>query len=277
MAKRATAKSGAGAGKASANASASASAEAIGSPGKPVSKDAIAEALMRLAAIEPWDLITLPMIAGEAGISLADMRDHYPSKGAILGGFARMIDRKVLSANMDDMFDEAPRDRLLDVMLKRLDALEPFREGIRALKKAIRRNPSLAIALNPTALNSFRYMLAVAGIDTEDRLAAVRIQGAVVLFSRALDIWLDEDDPGLPKTMAYLDKELDRGIGIMRRFEDIDRLAAPFRGFMRAMGERRRDRRSFSDRMKDRFDDMRDRFDRGGRRRDDDRDMADAG
>jgi AcrR family transcriptional regulator len=227
-------------------------------------KDMIAIALMRLAGSEPWDLITLPMIAKEAGLSLAHLRDHYPSKGAILGGFARMIDRVVLSMPMEDMAGEAPRDRLLDVMMKRLDALEPYKDGIRSLKKAMRRDPLLAVALNPTAINSFRFMLAAADIETEDGLAPVRIQGAVVLFSRAIDVWLDDEDTGLSKTMAFLDKELERGIGIMRRFEDLDRMAAPFRGFMRAMGDRRRDRGSFRDRMKDRFDEMRDRFD--GRR-----------
>ncbi len=81
----------------------------------------------------------------------------------------------------------------------------------------------------------------------------------MVLFSRALDVWLEEDDPGLPRTMAFIDKELERGIGVMRRFEDLDRLAAPFRGFFRAMGDRRGRKRPFS-RMKERFDDMRDRF-----------------
>jgi AcrR family transcriptional regulator len=237
---------------------------------RPVSKDAIAEALMHLAADEPWDLITLPMIAEKAGITLADLRDHYPSKGAILAGFARMIDRKVLSANMDDMQDESPRDRFLDVLLKRFDALEPYKAGIHSIKKAMRRTPALTLALNAPTLNSFRFMLAAAGIDTEDRLAPLRIQGAVVMFSRALDIWLEDDEADLSKTMAFLDKELDRGIGIMRRVEDLDRLAAPFRGFMRAMGDRRGKRRSFRDRMKERFDDMRDRVDPRRRDRDDD-------
>jgi AcrR family transcriptional regulator len=238
-------------------------------------KDTIAGALMRLAANEPWDLITLPMIAREAGVSLADLRDHYPSKGAVLGGFARMIDRKVLSMPMEDMEGEASRDRLLDVMMKRFDALAPYKDGIRSLKKAMRRDPMLTVALNPTALNSFRYMLAAADIDTEDGLAPVRIQGAVVLFSRAIDVWLDDEDEdeGLSKTMAFLDKELERGIGIMRRFEDLDRMAAPFRGFIRAMGDRRRDRGSFQDRMKDRFDEMRDRFN-GRRRREEGSDEA---
>jgi AcrR family transcriptional regulator len=237
-----------------------------------VSKEDIAKALMRLAAEEPWDLITLPMIAQEAGLSLAGLREHFPSKGAILGAFAKMIDRQVLSSDMSDMEDQMAKDRLLDVMLKRFDALAPYKEGVRGLRKAIRRSPSLAVALNPTALNSFRYMLAQAGVDTEDHLAPVRIQGAVVLFSRAVEIWLDDEDEGLSKTMAFLDKELDRGIGVMRRIEDLDRIAAPFRGFFRAMGDRKRSRPSMRERMRDRFDEMRDGF--NGRRRDRDDDLA---
>ena len=127
----------------------------------------------------------------------------------------------------------------------------------------------LALALNPTALNSFRYMLAAADIDTEDDLGTMRIQGAVVVFSRVMETWLGEDETDLSRTMAQLDKELGRGISIMQRFEDVNRLAAPFKGFFRAMGERSRDSRGGFSSMRERFDDMRDRF---GGRRDDRRD-----
>jgi AcrR family transcriptional regulator len=233
-------------------------------------KEAIVEATMRLAAGAPWDSITLSEIAREAGISLADLRDHFPSKGAILGGFARMIDRRVLDGIGSDMADEPPRERLLDIIMRRFDALGPYKDAARSIRKAVKRSPALALALNPTALNSFRYMLAAAEIETEDGLGLVRIQGAVLVWSRAIDVWLDDDDPGLAKTMAFLDKELERGIGVMRRVEDLDRLAAPFRGFMRAFGDRMGDRRGFRERMRDTFDR------RGRRRRDEDDERAEA-
>lgn len=48
-------------------------------------REAIVEALMRLAAEQPWNDIEIADIAREAGVTLAEFRDAYPSKGAVLG------------------------------------------------------------------------------------------------------------------------------------------------------------------------------------------------
>ena len=213
---------------------------------KPASspRERVVDALMALAAEERWDAITLPMIAEKAGVTLADLRDIAPSKGALLGSFAKEIDRKVLTSIMPDMMDEPMRDRLLDIMLKRFDALAPYKEALRAIRKNGPRDPLSLFALNGIALNSWRYMLAGADIDTEDDLGMVRVQGAALVFARAFETWLDEDDAGLTRTMAALDKELKRGESIMGRIDDLHRLTAPLRGFARAVMEGRQSRKS---------------------------------
>ncbi|MDQ4134732.1 MAG: TetR/AcrR family transcriptional regulator, partial [Pseudomonadota bacterium] len=61
-------------------------------PAGPSKREAIVEALMRLAADRPWNDIEITDIAREAGVSLVEFRDLFPSKGAVLGGFSRMID-----------------------------------------------------------------------------------------------------------------------------------------------------------------------------------------
>ncbi len=66
----------------------------------PHPRDRIIDALMALAGEMRWGDITLPMIAERAGLSLADLRDQFPSKGAILGGFSKRIDRIVLDAQL---------------------------------------------------------------------------------------------------------------------------------------------------------------------------------
>lgn len=199
------------------------------------------EALMALCAAQPYETISLADVAREAGISLADLRDLFPSKGAILGALARIADREVLDGTKDDMAGEPAHDRVLDVMLRRFDALAPWREGLRAVYRAARRDPAMALALNQSALNSWRYMLEAAGVDTGGTLGALKVQGAVLVFSRAFDTWLD-DEPDLARTMAVLDRELKRGEQVMGAADALHRLTAPFRGFARAACERRRER-----------------------------------
>jgi AcrR family transcriptional regulator len=195
------------------------------------------DALMVLAADRAWHDITLDEIAGAAGLSLADLRDLFPSKGAMLGGFIRRMDRIVLDGRAADLADSPARDRVLDLMLRRFDALKPYRAALRNIHRAFRGDAMGLMALNQQALNSWRYLLASAGIETAGPLGFVKLQGAILVFSRVFPVFLDDEDDDLPRTMAALDRELSRGEWVLRRAEGFDRLMAPLRGFCRAARE----------------------------------------
>jgi AcrR family transcriptional regulator len=206
-------------------------------------REAVVEATMRLAADRPWNDIELADIAREAGVSLADLRDLFPSKGAILGGFSRMIDRKVLEGASDDLTGEPARERVFDVIMRRLDAMTPYKEALRRIVWALRSDPLAMAALNQVGLNSQRYMLASAGISTEGPLGLLKLQGAVIVLSNTMETWFEDDDPVLARTMARLDRELRRGERVLERAEDVRRLTAPFRALGQALLDSRRTRR----------------------------------
>ena len=230
--KSGAAKSSAKAGKAKQNAASAPHA-------KPNPREAAVEALMRLAAEQPWNDIEIGDIAREADLSLAELRELFPSKGAVLGGLSRIIDRAVLEGDSSDLADEPARERLFDVLMRRLDAMTPYKPALRRISFALRGDPLSMLALNGVALNSHRYMLAAAGIDTEGPLGRLKIQGTVVAFARTVEVWLDDDDPALARTMAKLDREIRRGETFMERAEDARRLTAPLRAIGRALMERR--------------------------------------
>lgn len=224
-----------------------------GAPAAPKAspREAAVEALMRLAAEQPWSDIEIGDIAREADLSLAELRELFPSKGAVLGGLARIIDRKVLEGDGTDLADEPTRERLFDVLMRRLDAMTPYKPALRRISYALRGDPFSVLALNGVMLNSHRYMLAAAGIDTEGPLGQLKLQGVVIAFARVTQVWLDDEDPALARTMARLDKEIRNGEKFMERAEDVRRLTAP----LRAIGRSFLDRRSPPDRDEDRRDD----------------------
>ena len=213
-------------------------------------RDRIIDATMVLAAEHDWDAFDIREIAEAAGVSLAELRDAYPSKGAVLGGLARRIDRIVLDGTGDDLADEPARERLFDVLMRRLDALAPYKAGLRRLRPDVARDPLSLAALNQLTVNSMRYMLAAAAIDTAGPMGALKAQGAALLWARVLDAWLDDDDPGLARTMAVLDKELRRAGQFVGGLNDLCRITAPFRAVFdraaargRSFRERQRSRR----------------------------------
>ena len=211
----------------------------------PNAKDRAIEALMELAAERDWSDFGITDIASRAGLSLAEFREAFPSKGAVLAGFSRKIDRIVLDGTTADLADESHKERLFDVLMRRMDAMAPYRLGLESVAEWVRGDPLAAAALNQVALNSMRFMLAAAGIDAEGRTGAIKLQGLVIAWTRVLAVWFEDNEPGLPRTMAALDKELRRGETLSARVDDLDRLASPLRLLGRAVMDSRR-------RMKDR-------------------------
>lgn len=194
-------------------------------------RDRIIDATLALAAEQDWDEIDIRAIAERAGVSLSEFRDAFPSKGAVLAGLSRRVDRIVLDGTGTELDGEPVRERLFDVMMRRLDALASYKEGLHRIGKAVRRDPLTLAALNQMAMNSMRFMLAAAGIDTGGPMGMVKIQGAVLIWGRVMDSWFRDDDPGLARTMATLDRELRRGGQFMSGLNDLCKLTAPFRAF----------------------------------------------
>jgi hypothetical protein len=64
-------------------------------------------------------------------------------------------------------------------------------------------------------------MLTAAGIKASGPRGLMRAQGLAVLFAAVLRAWVNDDDPGLARTMAALDRALGRGQRLVGLVEDI--------------------------------------------------------
>jgi AcrR family transcriptional regulator len=171
----------------------------------------IIDAFMALLAEHPFETIDLADVASAAGVTLADLRDAFGSTLAIYAAHVKEVDRTVLAGIDPDMADEPPRERLFDVLMRRLDALSAHKDAVRSLLRSARRNPGLAFALNGIALRSQQWMLTAADISAAGPRGLVRSQGLAMLFASVLRTWLEDDDPGHARTMAALDRALARG------------------------------------------------------------------
>jgi AcrR family transcriptional regulator len=174
-------------------------------------REKIIDALMELLAEERIEDIGFGTIARRAGLTLADCRAEFRSVLAVLAAYTKEIDRQVLSGGDADTAEEAPRERLFDVLMRRLEALAPRRAAIRSLARSAARDPALALALNGLTVRSMQWMLTAADIGAAGAKGLLRGQGLALLYASVLRTWLDDDDPGLARTMAALDRGLARG------------------------------------------------------------------
>lgn len=203
-------------------------------------RDAIITALLELAGERHWEDIPITDIATRANVSLSTFRDLFPSKGAVLAAFTRKIDKIVLDGSGPPKADEAPKDRLSEVLLRRLDALKPYRPGLESISEWSLRDPFGAAALNREAVNSMRFMLEAAGIDSEGPVGVVKLQGLAFAWRRVLATWFTDDSPDLAATKTVLEHELSRGSSVLARVEDVGRLTAPLFSIARSFLDRRR-------------------------------------
>jgi AcrR family transcriptional regulator len=191
---------------------------------QPKTRNKIVDALLELAAERAWDEVTLEAVADRAGVTLAGLRAAYDGKMAILADFVRRIDERVLASRDPDLAGEAPRERLFDILFSRFEALGPYRPAIRNLGRAARRDPLLALELNRIVTNSMAWMLNAAAIPASGGRGVLRAQGLAFVWAQVMSVWLDDDDPGLARTMAELDTRLRRAERLLSRLHRLRRL-----------------------------------------------------
>src|SRR5438876_676902 len=174
-------------------------------------RDKIIEALLALLAERSIEETDFSLIASRSGLSLAQCREEFGSMLGVLAAHMKEIDRKVLAGVATDMAEEPPRERLFDVMMRRLELLAPHKAAVRSLVRSASVHPSFALALNGLTVRSLQWMLTAADISAAGPRGVVRAQGLAVLYASVLRTWLDDDDPGLARTLAALDRRLARG------------------------------------------------------------------
>jgi AcrR family transcriptional regulator len=174
-------------------------------------RDPIVDAFMALLAEKRFDDIGFAEIAARANVSLANLREQYGSKIAIIAAYMKGIDAKVLAGGDADMAEEPPRERLFDVLMRRIEALAPDKAAVKSLARSAACNPALAFALNGLAVRSQQWMLTAADISASGPKGMVRAQGLAVLFAGVLRTWVNDDDEGMARTMAALDRALASG------------------------------------------------------------------
>lgn len=177
---------------------------------KTKTKEDLVVLAMDLAAQRGWAVLTMRDIAEESGVSLLDLHMHFDDKTDILVALGRQIDRQVLESagELDD--DLSVRDQLFDVLMERFDALNQYRRGVMSVLDSFIPDPKQAVISLPHLCRSMSWMLEAAGCDTTGIKGALKVTGLTGVYLNVLRTWRDDDSPDLSKTMAALDKHLDR-------------------------------------------------------------------
>jgi ubiquinone biosynthesis protein COQ9 len=168
-------------------------------------KQRLIEAALGLAAEQGWRRLGMAEIAEAAGLSLQDAYGQVRSKHGILAALRRRTDEAMLAGGV--VAGDSPRDRLFDVLMRRFEALRPYRAGLRSVLRDSIGNPAV-IGFLPGLLRSMGWVLTAAGLPASGCRGhlARRLVGAI--YVSILPVFFRDEGRDLGITMAALDKRL---------------------------------------------------------------------
>jgi AcrR family transcriptional regulator len=173
-----------------------------------------------LLAERGWAGLTLPALAERAGLPLIEVHRQLPDRRAILRLLSERVDEAMLAVDRAELDGLPPRDKLFELMLRRLDALAPYRDGLARLARDARRDPCVLLPITCRLDRSLRWMQELAGLRAHGLRARLRRRALLAVYLQTLRTWFVDDPGDLAKTMAELDT-------LLRRLERLAGLREP--------------------------------------------------
>jgi ubiquinone biosynthesis protein COQ9 len=168
---------------------------------------ALIAAAFQVAADKGWRSMTVGAAARAAALPLARARERFPGRAAVLLRFGRLAD----SAALAEASSDGPiRDRLFDLLMRRIDTLQSHRAGVLALLRALPVEPPTALLLTLATRRSMRWMLDAAGVPSQGVGGELRVRGLFAVWLWAIRAWRTDETEDLSITMAALDVALQR-------------------------------------------------------------------
>jgi ubiquinone biosynthesis protein COQ9 len=168
---------------------------------------ALIAAAFQAAAEKGWRAANVAAAARSAGLPLGRARERFAGRASLLLRFGRLADQAALA---EVSADGSPRDRLFDLLMRRIDMLQAHRAGVLALLRALPSEPPTALLLALATRRSMRWMLDAAGISTRGLHGELRVRGLVAVWLWTIRAWRSDESEDLSATMAALDAALRR-------------------------------------------------------------------
>lgn len=170
--------------------------------------DAIFQGFFASVAQHGLTQTTLASLASDNHWPLTTLRRDWPTLAHILSAFTQSITQQM----KDDVAIDAEaskRDLYFELLMARLDALQPYKDGLIRFYRDLPSRPDLALVMLREAHGMADTILELAGDDWplwQKPLKRIALTG---LYARLLHAWHKDDTADLSKSMAFLDNQLE--------------------------------------------------------------------
>lgn len=155
-----------------------------------------------------WENLSLVTIAQAMELSPLVLYKCFMTKGDLLKGIIRYMDEKTLASYGEGDEGASPRDVLFDLVMCRLEVLEPHKNAIRSLSYGLWHTPCNALEAYPSALASLKWMLEISHISTAGILGMIKLKAFAIVYGVIIKTWLEDKTEDLSRTMLTVDRLL---------------------------------------------------------------------
>ena len=184
------------------------------------------KAMMSCLNTQKFNTINIDTIAAETGHSAAVIRRLFPDMAEMVGQGLRDLDDEILSEFADDLAEDVEagvRERILEGLIVRYEAYQPYKECIKNLNAAAVTNPTLAAITISRLSAASRTILELAGDNTTGMTGLLRVKGVAGVALMAQRDWLKDDSADMSVTIRVLDQRLKQAEGIAEMINIIPR------------------------------------------------------
>lgn len=174
----------------------------------PALRRELARAALSLSASGVWRELTLARLAEAANRPLAEF--YGASLWEAVDCVEEAFDRAIAESAGQLDPNQSVRDRLFELIMRRFEAMEPYRPAVLAMEQGVDRDPALMASAHQRHVRCARWVLALAGLEADGMTGQARSQGLGVIIGQARAAWRGDDAGDFTRTMASLDKNLRR-------------------------------------------------------------------
>ena len=156
-----------------------------------------------------WKKLNIKSLSLKSKLSVEETLSIITSKEELLDIWSHEINLKIMNlVSVKELKDVSKKDRILELMLCRLDVLEDYRTEIFALMTLSREN-TLETCMAWSRINkAMKYIMNVSNIDTNGKKGMLKIKVLSIIWIITIKEWQQSKTKDNTFVMSNLDKRL---------------------------------------------------------------------
>ena len=174
----------------------------------PNRKIILIDTTLSLAGELGWPSVTLQLVGKTANVPLSEVSAIFSSKWDILEAFRERTDLLLTAGKSANLSGQSAKDRLFDILMARIEIIEPWKAGIGSIARHAVAQPITGIRLFTSLNKSMECTIEHVNAKIQGPGKLIQSRGLTLIYLLVLRRWIGDHSSDLGPTMAELNERL---------------------------------------------------------------------